>query len=26
VVYEEFIGTHEVPPAITESALNWFLE
>ena len=26
VVYEEFIGTHEVPPAITESALDWFLE
>ena len=25
VVYEEFIGGHEVPPAITEGALNWFL-
>jgi phospholipase/carboxylesterase len=25
VDYEEFIGTHEVPPAITESSLNWFL-
>ena len=25
VVYEEFIGAHEVPPAITEQALDWFL-
>jgi len=25
VVYEEFVGTHELPPAITESSLNWFL-
>ena len=25
VVYEEFIGAHEVPPAITEGALDWFL-
>lgn len=25
VVYEEFIGGHAVPPAITEAALDWFL-
>lgn len=25
VVYEEFIGAHEVPPSITEAALDWFL-
>lgn len=25
VMYEEFIGTHEVPAAITEVALDWFL-
>ena len=25
VDYEEFIGAHEIPPAITESSLDWFL-
>ena len=25
VMYEEFAGTHEVPAAITEMALDWFL-
>ena len=25
VVYEEFIGGHQVPSAITEAALDWFL-
>ena len=25
VLYEEFTGAHEVPPAITEGALDWFL-
>lgn len=26
VTYEEFAGGHEVPAAISESALDWFLE
>lgn len=25
VLYEEFVGGHEVPPAITEGSLDWFL-
>jgi len=25
VVYEEFIGGHELPPAISDSSLDWFL-
>jgi len=25
VTYNEFEGAHEVPSAVSESALNWFL-